>query len=534
MNPESSAQQVTLQDYLRVLRSHRGIIALSTLVVLAATLAASFLQTPVYQATAEILLQPRSNESLFDTQTGQRRDPNRAIQTEIQVLTSQPVRDAVTQALGLTPPISVSPVAETDVIRVRSQRTSPEQAAAVANAYARSYIDFRRKQAVDDVLSAAQEIQRKITALQPQIDAIQGQQPTKENPNPATPPAKEALVQQQALFKQKLDELQVDAALRTGGAQLVTPASASTSPVKPTPVRNAAVALVAGVILGVCLAFLAEYLDDSIRVKDDLERAGGLATLGLIPQVADWKDRHRPLIVSVDQPKSPAAEAYRALRTSIQFMRLDRPLRVIQITSPAASEGKTTTVVNLATTLAAAGERVVVVDCDLRRPRVHEFFGLDNTIGFTSVLLGDLPLSASLQPIAGQEGLTVLASGPIPPNPAELLAGFRTREVLDALKSNSNIVLLDCPPVLPVTDAAVLGSRVDATVLVATAGRTSRKAVQRACETLRQVQGPLIGAVLNGVTGDDGYGYGYRYSYGYTDAGSQDNGRKGQPVSNRT
>ncbi len=522
-------QQITLKDYLRVLRGHRGIIALSTLIVLATTMAASFLQTPVYQATAEILLQPRSNESLFDTQTGQRRDPNRAVQTEIQVLTSQPVRDAVTQMIGVTPPISVSPVAETDVIRVRSQRTSPDQAAAVANAYARSYIDFRRKQAVDDVLAAAQEIQRKIASLQPQIDAIKVPEATRENPNPATPPAKEALVQQQALFRQKLDELQVDAALRTGGAQLVTPAAAPTSPIKPTPVRNAAVALVAGLVLGVALAFLAEYLDDSIKVKDDLERAGGLATLGLIPRVADWKERQRPLVVSIDEPKSPAAEAYRALRTSIQFMRLDRPLQTIQVTSPAAAEGKTTTLANLAVTLATAGERVVVVDCDLRRPRIHDFFGLANTVGFTSVLLGDLPMSAALQSVAGQEGLTVLASGPIPPNPAELLAGYRAREVLIALQANADIVLLDCPPVLPVTDAAVLAGRVDATVLVATAGTTSRKAVQQACETLRQVQAPLVGAVLNGVGAGDGR-YGYAYSYAYAYATPESNGRKGRAV----
>ncbi|HUP70142.1 MAG TPA: CpsD/CapB family tyrosine-protein kinase [Acidimicrobiales bacterium] len=130
---------------------------------------------------------------------------------------------------------------------------------------------------------------------------------------------------------------------------------------------------------------------------------------------------------------------------------------------------------SLAVALAQAGQRVVIVCCDLRRPRIHEFFGLSNAVGFTSVLLGDTPLSAAIQKVRGQERLAVLASGPIPPNPSELLSGRRTVEVLTAVQAEADIVLVDCPPVLPVTDAAVLSSRVDATLLVATAGETTRK-----------------------------------------------------------
>lgn len=531
---EPTAQDLTLRDYLQVLRTHRGVIALVTLMVLGTTLLASFLQTPVYQATAEILLQPRSTESLFDPQTGQRRDPRRSIQTEIQVLSSQPVQDSVAQKLGVTPSVSVVPVGETDVIRVKALRTNREQAAAVANAYAVSYIDFRRKQAVDDVLAAAQEVQRRIVALQTQIDEIKDPTPTDENPNPPSPPAKIALVEQQALFKQKRDELQVDAALRTGGAQLVKPATASASPIKPTPIRNAIVALGVGVVLGIGLAFLLEYLDDSIKGKEDLEKAaGGMPTLGLIPTVQNWKERREPLVVTRVEPKAPAAEAYRTLRTSIQFMGLDRPLRSIQVTSPAAAEGKTTTLANLAVVLATAGERVAVIDCDLRRPRIHEFFKLPNDVGFTSVLLGDLPLSAALQTVDGQENLVVLASGPVPPNPAELLAGHRTKEVLTALQAVADIVLIDCPPVLPVTDAAVLAGWVDGTLLVATTAITTRKAVQRAGEMLRQVEAPLVGTVLNRVTADSGYGYGYAYGYyryGYGYGPGDENGKRTHEV----
>ncbi|MDQ3679161.1 MAG: polysaccharide biosynthesis tyrosine autokinase [Actinomycetota bacterium] len=503
--------QLELRDYLRVFRRRRGTIALSCLVVVAAALVSSYLQRPVYEGTAEILLQKRSTESLFDPQSGQLRDPNRAVQTEIQVLKSRPVREEVIRRLGAAPKVSTASVGQTDVIQVKAQSTDREQAAAIANAYATAYIDFRRKQAVDDVLGASTEIQRKVSQLQSQIDATQGS-------------STQALEAQKALFNQKLDQLQVDAALKTGGAQLVTPAAAPDSPISPTPIRSGVLALFVGFLFGVGIAFLLERLDESIKGKEDLERAtDGLATLGLIPAVSSWRDRQRPVVVSLTEPKSAAAEAYRALRTSVQFIGLDRPLRTLQVTSPNASEGKTTTLANLAVALAQTGQRVVIVSCDLRRPRVHEFFGRPNTAGFTSVLLGDTPISSALQELDG-DGLFLLPSGPIPPNPSELLASRRTREVFAVLQADADILLVDSPPVLPVTDAAVISSRVDATLLVATAGVTTRRELHRTHEALRQVDAPLIGTVLNGITGESAYGYQYSYTY----AESDPNGRRGR------
>jgi capsular exopolysaccharide synthesis family protein len=233
--------------------------------------------------------------------------------------------------------------------------------------------------------------------------------------------------------------------------------------------------------------------------------------LGLIPLVGSWKDRDQTKLVSLTEPNSPAAEAYRSLRTSVQFLGLDRPLRIIEVTSASPGEGKTTSLANLGVALARAGRQVIVVCCDLRRPRLHEFFGLSNTIGFTSVLVGDVGLSTALQPVPGSDRLRVLASGPIPPNPSELLASERAGEVLAALAQQADIVLIDAPPVLPVTDAAVLANRVDATLLVVSANVTTNKQVHRAAEILRQVDAPLVGAVLNGVELEGGYGYQYGY-----------------------
>jgi len=195
------------------------------------------------------------------------------------------------------------------------------------------------------------------------------------------------------------------------------------------------------------------------------------------------------------------------LRTSIQFTALDRPIRVLQVTSASAQEGKTTTIVNTAVAMARAGLEVVVVCCDLRRPRLHEFFGLPNDEGFSSVLLGRTPLSSALQQVPGQPRLSLLASGATPPNPSELLSSPRTFEVINSLKAGADMVLVDSPPVLPVTDSLVLSRHVDATVVVT----TTRKDFRRTVELLNQVDATVLGVVLNGVKGGDGYGSYYGY-----------------------
>jgi succinoglycan biosynthesis transport protein ExoP len=305
-------------------------------------------------------------------------------------------------------------------------------------------------------------------------------------------------------------------------------------PFKPQPVRSGALAAVVALFLGTGAAFFVEYLDDSVETKDDMARvAPSVPVLGLIPAVPGWRVTDGPQLVSLTDPKSPAAEAYRTLRTSIQFLGLDRPVGMVQITSPSAQEGKTTTLANLGVALARAGQRVILVCADLRRPRLHEFFDLSSATGFTSVLLGKVPLTAALQRVPQQNRLALLASGPLPPNPSELLASRRTLDVLESLRSEADVVLIDSPPVLPVTDALVLSDRVDATLLVCVSGATTRKDAARAVELLSQVDAPLVGTVLNGVTGEAAYGYAYDYGYYQADAvrarAGEGDGRRAAP-----
>ncbi len=507
-----------LRDFLSVLRRRKRVIVLATLTVVGSAVLLSLLQEPIYRAKARVLIRPDS--TLFGNSSGVSADPA-FIETQMVVIESKPVQDLVEEKIGRVGEPSTTAVGTTSVVEVAVESPQPEQAAETANAYVEGYLAFRSKQLADALAIQTREIQSKIDALQRQIDDLgnqinglagcggaSGVCPQRDS----LQQDRDALISQQVPFKQRRDELQVEASAGAAPAQVVTPASVPEEPVRPKPIRNAIAALAVGLVLGTTAALAFEYLDDSIKSKEDLQRsARDLAVLGMIPTTPGWKDRDRPRIVSLLEPSSPSAEAYRTLRTSIRFLAVDRPLRVIQVTSPAAGEGKTTTTANLAVALARAGERVVIVSCDLRRPRLHEFFGLSNNVGFTSVLLGEVPLSSALQPVNEVNRLWLLASGPLPPNPSELLSSARATEVLRGLQSFADTVLVDCPPVLPVTDAAVLSGKVDGTLLIVTAGDTTRKQVGRTVELLRQVNAPLVGAVLNNAPSEGPYTYLYRY-----------------------
>jgi capsular exopolysaccharide synthesis family protein len=311
--------------------------------------------------------------------------------------------------------------------------------------------------------------------------------------------------------------MQVDSSGETSGLVLVTPAQAPTSPSSPKPTEDGLLGLIAGLVLGLAAAFLRESLDDAVASKETAEEFGGATVLAAVPMVNSWKKRDRPLVVSLARPMSPAAEAYRSLRTSLQFARQERDLRTILVTSPAAAEGKTSTLSNLGAMFAQAGQRVVLVSCDLRKPRLGQFFGVDEHEGLTTAILGERPVEDLVQAVPGDDNLWLLGSGQMPPNPAELLNGRRIQEVFSTLRGLFDLVLIDSPPVLPVTDAVVLAKDADATVLVVAAGQTSRGDLQRAAEKLAQVNARVVGLVLNEASRQGaGYGYGYQYGYGGT------------------
>ena len=211
-------------------------------------------------------------------------------------------------------------------------------------------------------------------------------------------------------------------------------------------------------------------------------------------------------LITLRDPRSPAAEAYRTLRTNIQFSSLDKPLRTLLATSTAPDEGKSTTVANLAVAMAQAEQRIILVDCDLRRPTLHELFGLPNDAGLTSAILATddvaLPLQATEVP-----GLSLLTSGPLPPRPADILGSRRMEQIISRLREEADVVLFDTPPVVAVTDAAVLATRVDGVLLVLQAHKTSRERARQARQILEKVKANIVGVVLNNAEIEQGYGY---------------------------
>jgi succinoglycan biosynthesis transport protein ExoP len=496
--------EMTLRDYARVVNRRKSVVIASVLLCTLVAIGLTALQTPIYSASSEVLVQPRGQDGLFESQVVNLNE--RAIQTEIQVIEGQAVRERVQADLGLTdepPEADAASVGDTDVISITVRDANADNSAILADAYATAYIDVRREQSVDALLAASAEVQTAIDDLQAEIDSLDDNDPRRAG-----------LVAQLSNFNTTLDQLRVDAALRTGGAAIIKSAEIPTSPVEPTPARTAVLAAVVGLLVGLGAAFLLDYLDDKVRSESDLEALVDRPVLAVVP--VDPPPDNRPIALS--EPGHVAVEAYRGLRTNVQFLGLDRPIRVIQLTSSVAGEGKTTTSANLAVVLAQAGHRVALVDADLRRPRVHEVFGVPQVPGFTDLLLGaQAKTLVNHVDVDGGTRLSVYSSGEVPSNPSELLSGRRTRQLLAEMGAHYDYVIVDSAPVLPVSDSVALSGAVDGVLVVVQAGRAAGDQVASTVERLSRVSAPILGLVLNQASkaGSEGaYTYGGYSAYG--------------------
>jgi polysaccharide biosynthesis transport protein len=495
----------TLHSYLVVLRRRRWWVIALAVLGLAASLALSLTEAKQYSATAQLLVQSSGQGISLGTTPQQVTTTD--VQTDLQLATSEPVVELVRRQLGSAPPIAASEVAQTNVIALTATNASPVQAARIANAYASAFVEQTQKTAMSNLTTAQATLHEQINSLGKQIRSLQGKAGATTQVS--------ALINQQAVLKEEVAQLEVNGATATSGVESVTSARPPTSPSSPKPIQDALLGLAVGLLLGLGAGFLRESLDDRLSSKDAAERFGAAPVIAMVPMVNSWRKGNRSEVASRSEPTSPAAEAYRSLRTSLQFTRQAQELRTLLVTSPAAAEGKTSTLANLGAVFAQAGERVVLVSCDLRRPRLGQLYGIEEQAGLTTVLLGQQTLEQALQQVPGYDCLWLLGAGPVPPNPAELLDGPKAREIFAALKENFDLVLVDSPPVLPVTDAMVLSKYADGTLLVVAAGQTKRAELQRAAERFSQAKASVVGIVLNEVTKQSAYGSGYGYGYGY-------------------
>jgi succinoglycan biosynthesis transport protein ExoP len=323
-------------------------------------------------------------------------------------------------------------------------------------------------------------------------------------------------------------DLQSNASVAQSSADIVQRAEFPKSPVSPNKIRNGILALFAGLALGIGLAFLRERLDDRIKTRHEVERRLGAPVLAAVPRASSWKRGSEARLVMRTEPKSPVSEAYRTLGTNIQYLSSQQPLKVIMITSALGGDGKSTTSANLAVVLAHAGKRVILVSADLRRPRIHQFFGLLNETGLANVLADATPTSKVTRD-AGIPTLRVINAGPIPNDPAALLGSRQTADLIRSLRQLADFVIVDTPPVLAVADASILAPLVDGTVFVMDAERSSRSALAQARDQLENAGANIIGAVYsNFEPGQGAYYpyYDYYHEYYSDEPDAQTNGGK--------
>lgn len=328
---------------------------------------------------------------------------------------------------------------------------------------------------------------------------------------------------------QRMKEAGVSAGLTVSNIQIVDQAEVPTSPYKPNKRLNLLLAAVIGLFLGVGLAFFFEYLDNTVKTPEDVEQSIRLPSFGMVPEISYEKRRrlekettHPVELVTHRHPKSILSEAYRNIRTSILLSFSEKPPKKIAITSPNPLEGKTTTVINTAIALSQTGALVVIIDTDMRRPRIHHIFNGDGGAGLSNFLSGHAPLDLIIKKTE-VPNLYYIPSGPIPPNPSELLGSSLFKAMMESLEKKFDHILLDSPPLLGFADSLILSTTVDGVVLVVLGGKTPKETLQRAKEVLYQINAKILGVVINRVDiqrGNYGYYY-YRYHYYYGKEGKK-------------
>ncbi|WP_413248526.1 polysaccharide biosynthesis tyrosine autokinase [Sinomonas flava] len=465
--------ELTLGDYLAVMRRHwRGILLITTLAT-AMAFGWYLVQPRQYAAEASGVVITVGGDNLSLSLAGDNLAKSRAKNYK-SVAESALVAERVARDLGLerspqdlASAVTVTVPVDTTEIRVSAKSTDPSEAQRVADAW--------------------------ISALSAQVSEIE-----RSAGQTGLPPVRVVTLSRAVL---------------------------PTEPVSPNIRLTLGVGVVGGLLLGFAYAMVRNHVDRRIRTAAEVERQFAVPVLGTLPVDHDFGPQAE--VIEADQWGSPLGEAFRELRTNLQFVDVDQPPRVILVTSAMPSEGKSAVVANLAAGMVAAGEKVVVVDCDLRRPMVDKVFDLVPGVGVTDVLSGRADIEDVRQGWTGSENLTLLGSGRIPPNPAELL-GSRAMQALLRRLAEDAIVLVDAPPLLPVTDAAVLSRAVDGTLVVARAGQTTTDQLERAFGNLSRVNGRILGVVLNCVptAGPESSAYSYYGTYGEDARGGRTKGRR--------
>jgi non-specific protein-tyrosine kinase len=523
--------EIDLRQVLGVVRRRGWIVVVAVLIGLLAGYVYAAAQPSRYAATAQVQVRD-PNASVLDpsrTQAASASSADREVATQLELARSVEVkaraRDLLGAGAGGSMTMTASAVTGTDLVDFRVESGNAERSAAAANAYAEAYVERRREQITTVFDENAADLRTRADERTQQIAAIDDQLGDRRNLSAAEIDSLEAerasLVTQRTDLQTQANELDVLGTARTAGIVVTQQAQVPAKPFEPKPARSALLGALIGLVLGIAVVFVLERLDDRVGSMEQIDQlSGGVPVLGTIPVVGRRRRWGHHRLPHKDRalvpPASPAAEAYRTLQTGLRFSNLGMEKKVLLVTSAVSGEGKTTCTANLAAVLAENGQRVVVVSADLRKPTIAGMFGVDeHQRGLTSVILGDATLAECLvtAKLASGKSVYVLPAGPLPQNPTELLASDRFGKVLAELSgAGADFVLVDCAPVLPVSDPLVAAQHVDGVLVMTVQGESKRDNLAEAVHRLRQVQADIIGLVVNGLSartyGYTGYGYG--------------------------
>lgn len=529
---------IDLRDLLRVIRTRKWIIIAVTVLATALAVGYSLLQTPLYESEARVLITEKNAGATIVGAQGSEfsSQPERNLQIQVELMKGRPLlEDTIeTLALDLTPEeladkVEVAAVGQTNVVPVKATDAKPQVAADIANTLAQAYVTWSREYNRESIRAAIEEIEPRLTQAKAEVidlgKRIQGRGGSSE-----LAAELEIATTNYTTLTQQLEQLKVSEQLEAGSGRVVSPAVVTKEPVSPKPMRNGALGLAIGLVVGLGVAFMREYLDTTLRSTDEIEEIYGAPVLGVIPHEKPKNGEKRELTIQ-HNPGSPAAEAYRGLRNSLDFINFEHSIKTLLVCSAEPAEGKSTVAANLATGLAQAGKRVTFVNCDFRRPTVDQFFKVTNMIGLADVLSGAHQLKSALQYPSQHPNLVVLTSGKLPPNPSEMLGSTRMQEVVETLAASADWVIVDSPPILAVADAGAVARWADGALVVIRANSSNRDAARKARETLEQVGAKVLGTVVWGLEGHTygggGYGYGgYGAYHAYSEVAASDEGRR--------
>jgi succinoglycan biosynthesis transport protein ExoP len=514
--PDAARQESTIRDYVRLLLRRKWIVLAAVVLVPVLAVVFSLRQPSLYRASAQVLLKQGSLAATLSgiQDTSVYLDPNRVAQTQIELASTPAVAARVLKAAGvkdrspgaLLGSLSISPEPNADILDFSVTDRDPALAARLANAYARQYTIFRSQLDTASLDKALTDVNRRIDELK-----ASGQGGYAKS------------------LVSKAQQLQTLKALENSNAVVARPADGA-GKIQPRPKRYAILGLAFGVMLGLAFAFIWDALDTRVRSAEEIAARLGIPLLARLPEPSKQLQQGDGLVM-LEDPTSVEAEAFRVLRTNLDFANVERNARSIMVTSALEEEGKSTTVANLAVALARSGRQVVLVDLDLRRPYVERFFKLDGRPGLTNVVLGHASLEEATERVSipvverqvvPSEGngyspvggfLDVLPSGPIPPDAGEFVGTGAVSHILKELSERYDIVLIDTPPMLHVGDALTLASEVDALILMARLPAVRRPILKELKRVLENCPGVKLGFALAGAHLEEGYGYGYGYYY---------------------